>query len=174
MKVKIKKLHPDAVIPAYAKAGDAGMDLTAVSMKIDEYGNICYGTGLAFEIPEGYVGLVFPRSSNHKKGVILTNCVGVIDSGYRGEVSLKFRPLNEKASTIFSEKEKFDYKKTFAFVNLSDEMFSTCYPGHNVTFKVGDRIGQIVIMPYPQIEFEEVEELSETERGTDGYGSSGN
>ena len=92
MKVKIKKLHPDAVIPAYAKTGDAGMDLTAVTMKIDEYGNICYGTGLAFEIPEGYVGLVFPRSSNHKKGVILTNCVGVIDSGYRGEVSFKFRP----------------------------------------------------------------------------------
>ena len=173
MKVKIKRLHPDAVIPAYAKPGDAGMDLTAVSMKIDEYGNICYGTGLAFEIPEGYVGLVFPRSSNHKKGVILTNCVGVIDSGYRGEVSFKFRPLNDMASAILSEKEKFDLKKTFASVNLSDEMFLTCYPGNNVTFKVGDRIGQIIIMPYPQIEFEEVEELSETERGINGYGSSG-
>ncbi len=173
MKVKIKKLHPDAVIPAYAKTGDAGMDLTAVSMQIDEYGNICYGTGLAFEIPEGYVGLVFPRSSNCKKGVILTNCVGVIDSGYRGDISFKFRPLNDMASTILSEKEKFDRKKTFASVNLSDEMVTTCYPGHNVTFKVGDRIGQIIIMPYPQIEFEEVEELSETERGTQGYGSSG-
>ena len=80
MKVKIKKIHPDAVIPKYAKAGDAGLDLTAVSMEIDEYGNICYGTGLAFEIPEGYVGLVFPRSSNCKKGLMLTNCVGVIDS----------------------------------------------------------------------------------------------
>lgn len=143
MKVKIKRLHPDAVIPAYAKAGDAGMDLTAVSMKIDEYGNICYGTGLAFEIPEGYVGLVFPRSSNHKKGVILTNCVGVIDSGYRGEVSFKFKEI--------------------ALGNFS-----------KVAYKVGDRIGQIIIMPYPQIEFEEVEELSQTERGTDGYGSSGN
>lgn len=143
MKVKIKKLHPDAVIPAYAKTGDAGMDLTAVSMKIDEYGNICYGTGLAFEIPEGYVGLVFPRSSNCKKGVILTNCVGVIDSGYRGEVSFKFKEI--------------------ALGNFS-----------KVAYKVGDRIGQIIIMPYPKIEFEEVEELSETERGTKGYGSSGN
>ena len=142
MKVKIKKLHPDAVIPAYAKAGDAGMDLTAVTFDIDEFGNLCYGTGLAFEIPEGYVGLVFPRSSNCKKGVILTNCVGVIDSGYRGEVSFKFKEI--------------------ALGNFS-----------KVAYKVGDRIGQIIIMPYPQIEFEEVEELSETERGTQGYGSSG-
>ena len=142
MEVKIKKLHKDAVIPKYAKPGDAGLDLTAVSMNIDEYGNICYGTGLAFEIPEGYVGLVFPRSSNHKKGVILTNCVGVIDSGYRGEVSFKFKEI--------------------ALGNFS-----------KVTYKVGDRIGQIIIMPYPQIEFVEVDELSETERGTTGYGSSG-
>lgn len=160
MKVKIKKLHPDAVIPEYAKPGDAGMDLTAVSMKIDEYGNICYGTGLAFEIPEGYVGLVFPRSSNCKKGVILTNCVGVIDSGYRGEVSFKFRPLNEKA---------FDILKS---IKGSTEFKTGIYP-HNQTYNVGDRIGQIIIMPYPQIEFEEVDELSETERGDQGYGSSG-
>lgn len=142
MEVKIKKLHEDAVIPKYAKPGDAGMDLTAVSMKIDEYGNICYGTGLAFEIPEGYVGLVFPRSSNCKKGIILTNCVGVIDSGYRGEVSFKFKEI--------------------ALGNFS-----------KVIYKVGDRIGQIIIMPYPRIEFIEVEELSETERGTNGYGSTG-
>lgn len=142
MEVKIKKLHKDAVIPKYAKPGDAGMDLTAVSMKIDEYGNICYGIGLAFEIPEGYVGLVFPRSSNCKKGVILTNCVGVIDSGYRGEVSFRFKEI--------------------ALGNFS-----------KVAYKVGDRIGQIIIMPYPQIEFVEVDELSETERGTTGYGSSG-
>ena len=142
MEVKIKKLHKDAVIPKYAKPGDAGMDLTAVSMKIDEYGNICYGTGLAFEIPEGYVGLVFPRSSNCKKGVILTNSVGVIDSGYRGEVSFKFKEI--------------------ALGNFS-----------NVAYKVGDRIGQMIIMPYPQIEFIEVDELSETDRGTKGYGSTG-
>lgn len=155
MKVKIKKLHPDAVIPAYAKAGDAGMDLTAVSMKIDKYGNICYGTGLAFEIPEGYVGLVFPRSSNHKKGVILTNCVGVVDSGYRGEVSFKFRPLIDRARILSDD-------GIFFFGGILE-----------TAFKVGDRVGQLIIMPYPQIEFEEVEELSETERGDKGYGSSG-
>lgn len=158
MKVKIKKLHPNAVIPAYAKTGDAGMDLTAVSMQIDEYGNICYGTGLAFEIPEGYVGLVFPRSSNCKKDIILTNCVGVIDSGYRGEVSFKFKPLTDQAFVVFEKEGDYAFCKT-----------------KNATmFKVGERVGQIIIMPYPQIEFEEVQELSETERGTQGYGSSGN
>ena len=69
--VKIKKLHLDAVIPSYAKAGDAGMDLTAISREKDANGNITYGTGLAIEIPEGFVGLIFPRSSNSKKTCIL-------------------------------------------------------------------------------------------------------
>ena len=133
------------------------MDLTAVSVKIDEYGNICYGTGLAFEIPEGYVGLIFHRSSNHKKGVILTNCVGVVDSGYRGEVSFKFRPLMDWASFIYD-----DNSYNYTIRTLRD------------TYKVGDRVGQIIIMPYPQIEFEEVDKLSESERGTKGHGSSGN
>lgn len=157
MKVKIKKVHPNAITPSYAKSGDAGMDLTAVSIKLDDDGNICYGTGLAFEIPEGYVGLIFPRSSNCKKDIILTNCVGVIDSGYRGEVSFKFKPLPHHADALYE-------KEGEVLVNPSYD--------HKI-FKVGERIGQMIIMPYPQIEFEEVEELSETERGTKGYGSSG-
>ena len=150
MEIKIKKLHKDAVIPKYAKPGDAGMDLTAVSMKIDEYGNICYGTGLAFEIPEGYVGLIFPRSSICKEQLLLSNAVGVIDSGFRGEVSFKFKP-------------------SVTFDKLGDLTSKWLYGAYNI----GDRIGQIIIMPYPQIEFIEVEELSETERGTNGYGSTG-
>lgn len=157
MKVNIKKLHPDAVIPSYAKPGDAGMDLTAVSIKLDEYGNICYGTGLAFEIPEGYVGLIFPRSSNCKQDIILTNCVGVVDSGYRGEVSFKFKPLPHHADHLYERDGE-------VLVNPSYD---------NKVFRVGDRVGQIIIMPYPQIEFQEVDNLSETERGTDGYGSTG-
>lgn len=80
MNVKLKKVSPKAVVPEYSKYGDAGMDLTAVSKKYDEYGNICYGTGIALEIPEGYVGLVFPRSSIFKKPFVLSNSVGVIDS----------------------------------------------------------------------------------------------
>lgn len=145
MKVKIKKLHPDAVVPSYAKPGDAGMDLTAFSKKV-ENGLYVYGTGLAFEIPPGFVGLVFPRSSISKKELTLANSVGVIDSGYRGEVCFKFRDV---------VRDDWDYCDPF-------------------DYSVGDRIGQLIIMPYPQVEFEEVEELEDTERGDGGFGSSGN
>ena len=84
MEVKIKKLCETAVIPSYAKPGDAGMDLVATSRIFDKYGNVEYGTGLAMEIPEGYVVLIFSRSSIFKQELSLANTVGVIDSGYRG------------------------------------------------------------------------------------------
>ena len=139
MKVKIKKLHEDGVIPSYAKPGDAGMDLVAVSETWnDDNTMVTYGTGLAIEIPEGHVGLLFPRSSVSKTSLSLANCVGVIDSGYRGEVMFKFRYLEE-----------------------------------GMVYDVGDRVGQILILPYPSIEFEEVEELSSTDRGEGGFGSTG-
>ena len=146
LKVKIKKLNENAVIPTYAKYGDAGMDLVATSKTSDDSGNIVYGTSLSFEIPKGYVGLLFPRSSNAKKDLTLSNSVGVLDSSYRGEVMLKFKNT----------------------ITISGQ-YLEC-----VTYKIGDRIGQIIILPYPQIEFEEAEELSETERGNGGYGSTGN
>ena len=139
MKVNVKKLDSNAVLPTYAKHGDAGMDLTATSKSYDEHGNVVYGTSLAFEIPAGYVGLLFPRSSNTKKDLILGNSVGVIDSGYRGEVVFKFKTTNWHDS--FND------------------------------YNVGDRIGQIIIMPYPQIEFNLVDELSTTDRGIGGFGS---
>lgn len=148
MKVKIKKLNENAVIPQYAKKGDAGMDLTATSKFYDEYGNICYGTGLAFEIPQGYVGLVFPRSSTSHKQLVLANCVAVIDSGYRDEVVMKFKPSLALDSGQC----------------VKDRLIYSVYG-------IGERIAQMVIMPYPQIEFVEVEELSQTERGDRGYGS---
>ena len=90
MQVKIKKLNPNAVIPSYAKDGDAGMDLVATSMKFDGT-QITYGTGLAMEIPKGFVGLIFPRSSIRKTDLSLSNSVGVIDSGYRGEIKATFK-----------------------------------------------------------------------------------
>lgn len=139
MKVKVKKLHSDAVIPKYAKPGDAGLDLTATSVKWSD-DKVIYGTGLAFEIPEGYFGLLVPRSSNSKKDLILTNHAGVCDSSYRGEVSFVYR---------------------HAISNAPKE------------YEVGDRIGQLLILPYPQISLVESEELSETERGTGAYGSTG-
>lgn len=144
MKVNVKKLDSNAIIPTYAKHGDAGMDLTAISKEYDEHGNVCYGTGLAFEIPNGFVGLLFPRSSNTKKDLILGNSVGVTDSGYRGEVVFKFRELLPSERDIeFGARE----------------------------YEVGDRVGQIVIMPVPKIEFNVVDELSTTDRGVGGFGS---
>lgn len=92
MKIKIKKLHPNSIIPFYAKPGDAGMDLTAIEMAMDE-DNIVYKIGIALEIPEGYCGLIFPRSSNSKKDLLLCNSVGVVDSAYRGEFIVKFKRL---------------------------------------------------------------------------------
>jgi dUTP pyrophosphatase len=141
MQVRVKKLHKDAVIPAYGKPGDAGMDLTAISIEKDSYGNVVYGTGLAIEIPEGHVGLLFPRSSNSKTDLYLTNHVGVIDSGYRGEIMFKFRA-------------------TPSLVNAK-------------VYQVGDRVGQLIIIPYPQVTLIESEELSDTERGDGGFGSTG-
>lgn len=140
MKVKIKRLHIDSKIPEYAKNGDCGLDLTTtgISESTDKY--IEYKTGLAIEIPEGFVGLIFPRSSISKTDLILTNSVGVIDSGYRGEIKLRFKISKEGDINIYEK---------------------------------GDKIGQLIIIPYPQIEFEEVNELSSTERGEDGFGSSG-
>jgi dUTP pyrophosphatase len=94
MLIKVKKLSENAVIPSYAKKGDAAMDLTAVNKKVtDKF--IEYGTGLAFEIPKDHVGLIFPRSSVSKKDLFQCNSVGVLDSGYRGELSVRFNPLGE-------------------------------------------------------------------------------
>lgn len=148
--VNFKKLVPEAVEPKYAKPGDAGMDIVAVSKSIDEYGNIVYGTGLAFEIPEGYVMLLFPRSSNCKKQLLLTNSVGVVDSGFRGEVTFKFSDYKSwvKDHKSYGDEQEFEYH-------------------------VGDRIGQAIILPYPMVVMNEVDQLSETERGAGGYGSTG-
>ena len=141
MQVKIKKLHPNAKLPKYAKNGDAGLDITCTDVRYTEQ-YIEYDTGLAFEIPEGYVGLLFARSSISTKDLSLSNAVGVLDSSYRGHV-------------------------TFRFKRLGDTFVRKIY-------EVGDRVGQIMIIPYPQIEFVIADELSETERGSGGYGSSGN
>ena len=138
MEVKIKKLNENAVIPQYAHPTDAGLDLVAVSKSKDKDGNFVYGTGLAFEIPEGFVGLVFPRSSVAARCMTMANCVGVIDCGYIGEVTVKFR----------------------------QHLFAKPYDK-------GDRVAQMIIMPYPHVDFVEVDELSESDRGEGGYGSTG-
>jgi dUTP pyrophosphatase len=142
MKVRIKKLNENAVIPSYAKSGDAGMDLVATSIISNTSTQITYGIGLALEIPKGFVGLIFPRSSVRKTRLMLSNCVGVVDSGYRGELQATFNKINNDS---ISEND----------------------------YNVGDRIAQIMIIPHPEIEFEETNELSDTERGEGGFGSTG-
>lgn len=153
MKVKIKKLHADAVIPSYAKDGDAGMDLTAISVSVGRILGewdvpnsqlglplyVEYGTGLSIEIPKGFVGLVFPRSSISVSALLMANSVGVIDSGYRGEIKVRFKVLN-----------------------LDD-----------FQYKVGDRVAQLIIIPHPNIQLIETNELADSERGVGGYGSTG-
>ncbi len=138
--VKVKKLDPNAVVPSYSKVGDAGMDLTITNIKENTSFSITYGFGIAMEIPKGYVGLVFPRSSVRNQDLILSNCVGVIDSGYRGELQATF-------------------KKTQGLDSIS--------------YNVGERGAQIMILPYPQINMVESDELSETDRGAGGFGSTG-
>lgn len=138
--VKVKKLHPNAVIPSYSKVGDAGMDLTITKEIENTSFSVSYGFGIAMEIPKGHVGLVFPRSSVRNQDLILSNCVGVIDSGYRGELQATF-------------------KKTQGL--------------DSIKYNVGDRGAQIIILPYPQVFMTEVPELSESDRGEGGFGSTG-
>lgn len=139
--VRFKKLNPAAITPSYAKPGDAGLDLTPVSIHYDDKLGFIYGTGIAVEIPHGYVGLVFPRSSNRKTDAYMCNHVGIIDSGYRGEIFITFK--NRDADNHLAP---YDIKDDKA-------------------------IAQLIIIPYPTITLIEAEELSETERGEGGHGS---
>ena len=136
--LKFKKLVESAKVPNKATSGSNGFDLTATSKEWhDEFQAYVYGTGVAVEIPKGYVGLLFPRSSVRKYALAMANCVGVIDSDYRGEMMATFRPTN---------------------------------PYQGKVYNVGDKCCQLVIVPAPEFEIKEVDELSDTERGTKGHG----
>ena len=140
LEIKFKKLVESAKIPTKAHPSDAGADLTAVSKEWNEEHRCwVYGTGIATEIPEGYVGLVFPRSSIRKYTLAQCNAVGIIDAHYRGEIMLSYKPTS-------------DIQKLY---------------------EIGDKIAQLIILPYPEVSYTEVEELSETDRGTNGHGSTG-
>lgn len=144
MKLKFKKLHPDAVIPRYATKGAACFDLHAIcgsGVKISHGNTVAtMRTGLAVEIPEGYAMMIYSRSGHgFKHGVRLSNCVGVIDADYRGEIMVKL---------------------------IQDENGS-------FTILKGDRIAQAMIVPALQWQLTEADELSDTERGTGGFGSTG-
>ena len=152
MHINIKKTHPDAPVPAYASKGAACFDLHAVTINggretgswIDPGFPVTVGTGLAFEVPFGWVMLIYSRSGHgFKNDTRLANCVGVIDSDYRGEVMVK---LTADANA-----------------NSSDSML----------VKIGDRIAQAMLVPVERIAFSVVDELSSTLRGEGGFGSTG-
>lgn len=145
MKIKFKKLNEKAFTPVKAHETDAAFDIVATSgPEINfEKGIVTYHTGLAMEIPVGYCAKIYPRSSVYKYDLSLSNCVGVIDSGYRGEIMFKFKLTN----------------KTF------DDNIKL--------YNEGDAIGQLMIEKLVYVEFEETDELSSSERGEGGFGSTG-
>lgn len=136
--VKFKKLHENAVLPSRVHIHDGGLDITATTKQVTkEY--IEYGTGLATHIPEGHVGLLFPRSSVTKTGLMLKNCVGVLDASYRGEIKFRFQDVDRTLPA----------------------------------YEVGQRIGQLVIVPILTHDAEWVDDLPSSSRGSGGYGSTG-
>lgn len=142
MELPFKRLDPEAPLPSYAHPGDAGLDLSAgedAEVKPGERALI--RTGLAVAIPEGHAGLVLPRSGlASRQGLTLANAPGLIDAGYRGEV-------------------------TIAVVNLDRD--------EPVIIRKGDRIAQLLVVPFAAVQPMAVEELPETSRGEGGFGSSG-
>lgn len=141
MKIRVKKLHPDAQLPRFATPGAACFDLQTIEAgDVAPRGWHSFSTGLAFEIPAGHVMLLASRSGHgFKHGLRLVNCIGVIDSDFRGEVQVGLR--NDSPTTF--------------------------------TFEPGDRIAQAMIVQLPAYELEPADELSATERGTGGFGSTG-
>lgn len=182
--VKLWKANINAIIPQYAKDGDAGMDLTAVSVTYDKKLDcFVYDTGICVAIPEGYVGLVYPRSSNRKTDAYMTNHVGVIDSGYRGNILVCFKNRTSQYVIDACNALAGDIDEMADSINLHTKAYcegATCPTiednENNYPYNVGDRIAQIMIVPYPKVIFEEVDskdDLGETERGDGGHGSTG-
>ena len=195
LEVKFKKLNSSAVIPTYAHNGDVGMDLTAISMEYDaENDTYIYHTGLAFETDKHYGIYLFPRSSNRKTEAYLANHVGIADSAiYRGEIMLCYKnrtSLFDRAEIArarqffgsvqyrpFTITEGNSIKYTWPdAVEAANGEFNWILsnPMNFAPYQVGDRVAQMVVLPYPNVRLIEKEELTETERGDKGFGSTGN
>lgn len=142
MEIRFKKLKETAIAPAYATDGSAGLDLFASEIGVEHFKDgvpvLVYNTQIAVEIPDGYVGMLFMRSSVAAYSITMTNAVGVIDSDYRGPITLKYKVTTNSTPVIYTE---------------------------------GEKVGQLIIVPIPRIELVESEELTKTERGEGGYGS---
>jgi dUTP pyrophosphatase len=162
MQVKFKKLNKKAVIPTKAHPTDAGFDMVAVTKTVtDKY--VEYDTGIATAIPEGHVGLIFANSRVSKYDLDLANAVGIIDSHYRSSIRFRYKYTTQPSKGILTNKTKyFGLVKNVEFIEI---------PFHPKEFNIGDVVGQLIIIPIPDVEFVEVDELDETDRGEGGFGS---
>jgi len=196
IEVKVKKLDEKAVIPTYAHNGDVGMDMTAISVEYDEEKDMyIYHTGLAFESEYNIGQFLFPRSSNRKTDAYLCNSVGIADSAiYRGEILFCYKNRDSLETIANLEAMKqfiFSLQMTSMMdkggsisehIKISTELYDKVKEdvkerARNLEFapyKVGDKIGQMVFMPHPTVKLRECENLSETVRGENGFGSTGN
>lgn len=183
IEIKIKKLSENAVIPKYAIDGDVGMDLTAIDVEYDEEKDMyIYHTGISIESPKHYGVLIFPRSSNRNTDAYICNHVPVIDTAvYRGEIMICFK--NRDSLDQIALKEEMDELLTSLQVYRDpSDAVEEAYKAYDkakedpmkyAPYKVGDRICQMVVIPYPNVLFKETDELSKTERGEKGFGSTG-
>ena len=201
MNVKVKILDDNAKLPVYSTLGSACMDVICTSIEyIKDIDTYVFHTGLAFEIPENYVMLIFPRSSNRKTDFYMPNSVGVLDSDYRGELMILFKERNgyfvENSANVFEQliSELYGALKTrdsLDMINIDIENsiennfhILETYNNTNriltkdnnmksIPYQIGDKIAQIMIIPYPKVEFDIVNKLSVTKRGEGGFGSTG-
>lgn len=170
LNLKIKKLTETAITPSYAKIGDAGLNFYADSYSHNKFPKFLeVNTGISVEIPEGYVGLIFDRSSvtNKLTPFGLKNSVGVIDSGYRGEIKFRFNYPDEFIEYFATNKLSNNVENIDKFWKDINNNESGMY-GY---WEIGYNIGQMVIVEIPKVNIIEVDELSESDRGEGGFGS---
>ena len=151
-------------LPTYAHDGDAALDLSVtedIVLRPDEYRMV--SSGVAVAIPRGFVGLVVPRSGWGRRGLVFKNTVGVIDSGYRGEIQLPLFNNNPTHVWRHSTGPVFGTEMTELVPNMEGA----------IHVHKGDRVAQLLIVPIAQVQVLQVDSLDDTERGTDGFGSSG-
>lgn len=179
MNVNIKRLSPDAKIPAYAHATDAGFDLVAAEDVIIEPGETaCVPTGLAFEIPEGYEMQIRPRSGITLKTPLRVQ-LGTIDAGYRGEVGVLVDNIAQKEVLgLDLNRQAIEYCEVYSPEVISGALenewdYCGYYPSSTYIIRKAERIAQAVIKPVEQAVFTEVDALGDSDRGAGGFGSSG-
>lgn len=195
LEIKIKRLSDKAVIPTYAHDGDVGMDLTAIDVEYDKEKDMyVYHTGIALESDKHYGVLLFPRSSNRKTDAYICNHVPVIDTAiYRGEIMVCFKN-RDSLRQIALESRVFEFMNSLCSIptihngfeireyTRQESMHNALNAWNDVLnnpmdfapYNIGDRICQMVVIPYPNVVLKEVDELSESVRGTNGFGSTGN